>query len=361
MSLQLDVDLQRDDFQLQLTGTLPSDGVTAIYGPSGAGKTTLLRWIAGLEKSAAGELRFRDEVWQDHQRFIPTHQRQIAYVFQDARLFPHLNVEGNLAYAYQRRFNQQGPSPTQVGDWLGITALLAHFPGQLSSGQQQRVAIARALLSSPKILLMDEPLGSLDKPAGQKILHHLQALRQHINIPVLYVSHDIEELSRIAQHLLILEQGRMIEQGALMDLCSRLELSLSHEENAASVISASILNHDTHYGLSELAIDSSHRLFLAASPGEINDNIRLRIPARDVSIALSASTDSSILNILPCTIDSIEQTGESRILVRLKLEQQFLLARLTKKSADKLQLAVGQRVYAQIKTAALLNEGSPHE
>ena len=361
MSLLIDVDFHRDNFQLQMTSAIPTDSFTAIYGHSGAGKTSLLRWIAGLEKTAQGELHFHNTIWQDRNTWLPTHQRQIAYVFQEPRLFPHLNTRDNLLYAYKRRFNQNGPSLQQVCDWLGLEKLLSQHPQQLSGGQQQRVAIARALLSSPKLLLMDEPLGALDHKSKQVILKHLQQLRQHIDIPILYVSHDIEEIAQLATQLLILEDGKLIEQGAMVDLCNRLNLNLSHEENAASIISAVIDQHDDDYGLTELMIDKTHRLYLTKKSGAQNDTINVRIPARDVSVALSAADDSSILNIIPCTVDAIEQSFDSRVLVRLKLEQQFLLARLTHKSVDRLNLSIGQSVFAQIKTVALLSEGTNHE
>lgn len=361
MSLLVDVNFQREQFHLSLTTAVSTEGFTAIYGHSGAGKTTLLRWIAGLEKSAQGELHFHQQIWQDRHSFIPSHQRQIAYVFQEPRLFPHLNCKGNLLYAYKRRFNQNGPSLQQVSDWFGLESLLEKYPHQLSGGQQQRVAIARAILSSPGLLLMDEPLGALDHKSKQQIIKHLQQLQQHIDIPILYVSHDIEEIAQLASQLLILENGKIIDQGSLVELCSRLDLSLSHEENAASIISTVIHQHDHEYGLTELTIDNSHSLWLAKKSGGTGNRINVRVPARDVSIALTAATDSSILNILPCTIDAIEQSSDSRVLLRLKLEQQYLLARLTQKSIKRLNLAVGQKVFAQIKTVALLSEETNHE
>ena len=361
MSLLVDVDLQREAFRLQITGAIPGSGFTAIYGHSGAGKTTLLRWLAGLEKTPSGELHFKQTVWQDRHTFIPTHKRQIAYVFQEPRLFPQLTVRDNLLYAWKRRFNDDGPSLQQASEWLGLEQLLVQFPQQLSGGQQQRVAIARALLSSPRLLLMDEPLGALDHRGKKQILLHLQQLPQHIDIPILYVSHDIEEISGLARHLLILEQGKLIAQGPMVELCNRLDLAISHEENSASIIDACIAKHDEHYGLTELLIDNKFPLLLAKKSGAAGDRMTVRIPARDVSISLSAATDSSILNIIPCRIDAIEQSGAARVLVRLRLEQQYLLARLTHKSVERLNLSVGQQVYAQIKTVALLSEEFQHE
>ena len=355
MSLLISLELQRSHFNLSVHTALQTQGFTGIYGHSGAGKTTLLRWLAGLEKNTPGHLSFDDSVWQDDKVFIPTQQRQIAYVFQDARLFPHLNVQGNLDYAYRRRFNNNGPSMAQVCQWFELEELLHSNTNTLSGGEQQRVAMARALLSSPQLILMDEPLGSLDQASKQRILRHLEQLQQQHPVPVFYISHDFEEMSRLADQLLVLENGRVSAQGPLLDLSSKLDLKLSHEENAASIIEARIVRHDQNYQLTELSINGQLPLFLTAIAGDIDDSIRVRIPARDISIALEKADNSSILNIIPGTIDAIENSQGARTLLRLSVAGQFLLVRLTKKSVDRLQLIPGQQVFAQIKTVALLS------
>ena len=358
MNLMISLELQRQQFTLSLHTALNSKGITAIYGHSGAGKTTLLRWIAGLEQNTGGHLTFNNQIWQDENTHLPTRQRQLAYVFQDARLFPHLTVQGNLNFAYRRRFNNNGPSMAQACQWLELTPLLQQYPDQLSGGEQQRVAIARALLSSPQLILMDEPLASLDSHSKQRILRHLESLQLRLAIPIIYVSHDLEEVSRLANQLLLLENGQLSAQGPMLELSTRLDLSLSHQENAASIIEARIQQHDERYQLTELQIDGRLPLFLTKIGGDIGDSVRVRIPARDVSITLDSPQASSILNILPATIEEIEHSNEARTLICLKVAEHRLLVRLTQKSVDRLQLKPGQSVYAQIKTVALLSEHS---
>lgn len=363
MSLSLQLNLLRDNFKLRIDCSIESHGVTAIYGHSGSGKTTLLRWIAGLEHGTAGQLQFNDTIWQDQHTFVKPEQRLIAYVFQDARLFPHLDVSANLNYAYQRRCKtgKSSPSITQVCDWLQLAPLLSQSAATLSGGQQQRVAIGRALLSNPQLILMDEPLGALDKKSREHILQLLEQLDQHINVPMLYVSHSIEEVSRIADNLIIIEEGQLIAQGSLLELCHRLDLQLAHEDNAASIIEGQIDRYDDRYDLSELIVDGQHRLYLSRCTAPEGTSLHIRVPARDISISLQHHSDSSILNILPCTISAIESSPKqnssaSRVLIKLQLGQQYLLARLTHKSADRLQLQIGQTVFAQIKSVALLND-----
>jgi molybdate transport system ATP-binding protein len=348
------LNLSREHFSLELHTELPGAQFSAIYGHSGAGKTTLLRWIAGLER-APGSLSFNGQVWQGTGLFVPTQQRQIAYVFQDARLFPHLSVRGNLEYAYRRRFNDRGPSIEQVSDWFELAPMLAAATDNLSGGERQRVALARALLSSPQLILMDEPLGSLDPQGKARILHHLEQLHRVSATPVVYVSHDIEEVSRLADHLLILEGGRVSAQGSLIELSSRHNLRLNHEEQAAAIIEARIECHDNRYQLTQLQIDDALPLYISRCSGEPGVRVRVRIPARDVSLSLSPATDSSILNILPAIVDAIEDSPNARALVRLQVAGQFLLARLPRKSIDRLQLTPGKVVYAQIKSVALLS------
>jgi len=354
VSLNIELSLKRERFSLALHTQLPGAQFSAIYGHSGAGKTTLLRWIAGLER-APGSLSFNGQRWQAPGLFVPTQDRQIAYVFQDARLFPHLTVRGNLEFAYQRRFNDRGPSINEVAGWFELSSLLEAVTDNLSGGERQRVALARALLSSPQLILMDEPLGSLDPQGKARILHHLEQLHRLSATPVVYVSHDIEEVSRLADHLLILEGGRVSAQGPLIELSSRHNLRLNHEEQAAAIIEARIEHHDRHYHLTELRIGDTLPLFISRSDSVCGALVRVRIPARDVSLSLSKAHDSSILNILPATVDAIEESSNARALVRLQVAGQFLLARVTRKSIDRLQLTTGKVVYAQIKSVALLS------
>lgn len=346
------------DFRLRLDCELPAAGITAIYGPSGSGKSTLLDCVAGLRRPEADSVvRFRDEYWQRPGSFVPSWRRRVAYVFQDARLFPHLNVRQNLRYALQRRHGDNGIGLQQVASWLQLDALLDHDPGALSAGQGQRVAIARALLSAPDLLLLDEPLANLDHAASQQCISHLQQLANELDLPMLYVSHDIEEVSQLADQLVLLEGGCLTGQGSLLELCGRLDTRLSQEEQAAAIVIGTVTRHDTEFCLTELEVEGQ-ALLVGGNRQAAGSKRRLRIPARDVSVCRQKPADSSILNILPVTLSEMENDGASRVLLRLQLGSQFLLARITRKSAASLQLQVGDRLFAQIKSAALLMEST---
>ena len=279
----------------------------------------------------------------------------MAYVFQDARLFPHLNVQQNLDYAAARRNSDDGTSMQQVVQWLELEELLPRNPSALSAGQRQRVAIARALLSAPQLLLLDEPLANLDPIARHQCLAYLQHLARTLRLPMLYVSHDIEEVSQLADHLVLLEQGRLVDQGPLLELCGRLDTRLSHEEQAAAIVVGHILRHDPEFGLTELEVEGQS-ILVGQQPQAPGEKRRVRIPARDVSVCRQKPQDSSILNILPVTLTQIEADGNARVLLRLALGAQYLLARITRKSANRLNLQVGDALFAQIKSAVLLME-----
>ena len=344
------------DFQLRVDCDIPLRGVTAIYGPSGSGKTSFLYCLAGLLQAERGsELVAGDRIWQQGDTILATHRRKIGFVFQDSRLFPHLSVAGNLHYAEQRQSGNTGPTREQVEQWLQLDTLLERDIHQLSRGQQQRVAIARALLSAPDILLLDEPLANIDLAGRTRILNHLEQLQRDLDLPIIYISHDMEELARLADWLLIMEAGRITAAGSMLELCSRMELAIAHEEQAAAIVTASVSGHDAQYGLSELQLQGQP-LYVPAVSSNPGSTVRLRIPARDVSICLQAPLKTSILNIIKATISEIEAGSSPRLLLRLQIGEQFLLARLTRKSIDTLQLRTGDTVYAQVKSVALLTE-----
>jgi molybdate transport system ATP-binding protein len=280
----------------------------------------------------------------------------VGYVFQDARLFPHLSVQGNLEYAMQRR-RGEGPALEAVVEWLELEALLPRASESLSAGQKQRVAIGRALLSAPRLMLLDEPLANLDHRASGQVMLHLQRVERELALPMLYVSHDIEEVSQLADNLLLLEEGRLAAHGPLLDICSRLDTRLSHEEQAAAVALASVRRHDPEYGLTELELEGQS-LFVSRLPRAPGGTYRVRIPARDVSVCRERPTRTSILNIFAVTLSEITQTGDARVLLRLALGDQFLLARITRKSAAQLGLQAGDELFAQVKSAALLSEAT---
>ncbi len=347
------------NFLLDINCQLPATGITAIYGASGSGKTTLLNCVAGLSPADSGSLiRFRDKTWQSDAQFTPSWLRHIGFVFQDARLFPHLSVAQNLNFALKRRAIEVEDARSDISfgnvvDWLQLSTLLDRMPESLSAGQIQRVAIGRALLSGPQLLLMDEPLANLDHAAREECLYYLRRLRSTLDLPMLYVSHDIEEVSQIADNLVLLENGQIQANGSLLDLCSRLDTRLSHQEQAAAIITGIVKTHDTSFGLTEVDVAGETLLVnhLDESPGQLR---RLRIPARDVSICRTRPSDSSILNIIPVVLTEIEHTGDSRVLLRLAIGEQYLLARITRKSAEALKLQTGDKIFAQIKSVALL-------
>ena len=362
MSLLLSLHMQRGDFHLDVDTALPSTGITAICGPSGSGKTSLLRCIAGLDRAPQGRVQFMASDWQTQARFLACEKRGVGLVFQDAQLFPHLSVGANLHYAQNRQFRPAGPNLEEVCDWLQITALLSRGVEKLSGGERKRVAIARALLRHPQLLLMDEPLSGLHDAARDEMMDVLQKLPQHLSLPIIYVSHSFHEISRLADHVVLLENGQLIAEGGLVELSSRLDLPLSHQQDAGAVLNATLLSHDDEYQLSTLRLNSDHQLSVNQIPALPGQQLRLFVAARDISISLEAPTQSSILNILSCTIDTIDgnavrnNTMKPQVTVRLSVGDQYLLARITRKSRDRLNLRVGQQVFAQIKTVALVNE-----
>jgi len=341
-------------FGLDIDVRLPSRGVTALFGPSGSGKSTLLRLIAGLEKADDGHLTVGDAVWQDANNFVPTHVRPLGYVFQDAYLFPHLDVRRNIEYGLRRI----PPSSRRVSldgiiDLLGIDPLMQRMPDRLSGGERQRVAIARALAVSPSLLLMDEPLAALDQARKQEVLPYLERLHDALEIPVLYVSHAIDEVARLADHLLVLDAGRVVAQGSPAELMARVDLPLARGDEAGALIEATVTAHDDIYQLTDVAFPGGH-LSLPRQAAGIGQRVRIRVLARDVSVTLAAQTGTSIINILSARVTFIAEASPSQRLVGLDLDGTPILARITRKSVDVLGLKPGLAVYAQIKGVAIL-------
>jgi len=341
-------------FALAVDIAVPARGVTALFGPSGSGKTTLLRLVAGLERAAAGRLTLNGQVWQDTAQgiFLPTHRRPIGVVFQDARLFPHLSVRGNLDFG-RRRVATQRVALEQVVALLGIEHLLARMPDRLSGGEKQRVAIARALATSPRLLLLDEPLAALDPARKAEILPYLERLHEELDIPVLFVSHAPDEVARLADTLVLLEAGRVLACGPLAETFARADLPTARGDDAGAVIEATIGVQDDYYHLTRLDF-AAGSLWVAHLPLPIGTPVRARILARDISLALRPAADSSILNMLPASIAGLAPDGPGRCLVALNLRGVRLLARITEKSAALLGLVPGRQVVAQIKGVAVL-------
>lgn len=369
-----------DDFVLDVDLALPAKGVTVLYGQSGSGKTTLLRCLAGLVHAPGGVLSVDGEQWQGDEFFVPTHKRPIGYVFQEPSLFEHLTVEGNLNYA-QKRVDLAGSSggvlsSKEVIELLGIENLMQRKPNQLSGGEKQRVAIARALFSQPELLLMDEPLASLDTQRKREILPYLEKLRLELKIPIVYVTHSIDELSRLADWVVVLDQGRVVANGSLTDVLTALDSPMQLDD-AGVVLETTILSREAQWALMRVSFIGGE-LLLADNGRAEGETLRVRVDARDVSLTLSQHTDTSILNALPATVIEISAClSQDAVLVKLGLGHQstavldeskamdeqskatrdsneMLLSRITRRSAEHLALAVGSQVWAQIKSVAVL-------
>lgn len=345
--------LQRADFSLDVDLELPGQGITAVFGPSGSGKSTLLRCIAGLQR-AEGCLRVAGETWQAGREFLPTHRRAVGVVFQEASLFTHLGVRGNLEYGWRRLpAAQRRIEMAQVIEWLGLGPLLERHPRTLSGGERQRVAIARALLTSPRLLLMDEPLAALDLRSREKILGYLERLHEHLPVPVLYVTHAPDEVARLADHLVLLENGRVRACGEPAELLTDPG-GLAARHGGAAVLRGRVLVHDENWHLTRIGNDH-WAITVPRSDLPPGHEARVRVQASDVSLALTAPGDTSILNILPATVGEVRDLDAAQQIVRLRLaDGQPLLARITRLSGERLALAPGKAVYAQIKSVALV-------
>ncbi len=344
------------DFSLDVSLALPGRGVTAIYGPSGSGKTTLLRCIAGLERSGGGYLSVNGEVWQDDRAgvFVPVHQRPLGYVFQEASLFAHLDVQGNLDYGLKRvPASKRRVLLGQAIELLGIGQLLARRSDTLSGGERQRVAIARALATSPSLLLMDEPLASLDVQRKAEILPYLERLHDELDMPVLYVSHSPDEVARLADHLVLLDKGQLLAAGPARELMTRMDLPMAHGDSAAAIIDATVSGVEPHYHLSH-ADFAGGRISLLNPHLQVGQRVRVRIQARDVSLTLARQEGSSVLNVFAAVVSGLSPDNPGQVMVSLDAGGSTLLARVTQKSADALALAPGKAVFAQVKGVAVL-------
>jgi molybdate transport system ATP-binding protein len=341
-------------FSLELETTFAGDRITAICGPSGCGKTTLLDCIAGLRNPAEGsEISLGDRVWVGPGEAQPAHERRIGYVFHDAQLFPHLSVAGNIDYAARRAPCPSSFDTASIAALFGLEALLAAHPPALSAGQRQRVAMARSLAANPCLLLLDEPLANLDAGSSRTCLDALRKIHEQTGLPMLYVSHDIEEVCEIAEDLVLLESGRCTEQGSLLDLAGRLDTRLASEPDAAAILEGSVAATDQEFGLTHLEVGGS-ALWINRIPDPPGSTRRVRIPARDVSVCREQPVASSILNVLPVVLEELQPVSDSHVMLRLGLSNQHLLARITRRSAHQLALAPGDHLFAQIKSTALL-------
>lgn len=348
-SIEVVVRGRRGSFELDVELELPATGVSAIFGRSGCGKTTLLRAVAGLERMQ-GRVSVAGALWQAGDHFSSPERRSVGYVFQEAALLPHLTVRGNLDYAL-RRAKQRRVGVAEVIEWLALGALLERPAPALSGGERQRVAIARALLRGPELLLMDEPLAALDLQARGAILGHLERLRDELDIPVLYVTHATDEVARLADRVVWLDEGRVRTVAAPDALFARFEFGAALGDDAVAFVPARVLGHDDRYHLSKL--DAAWGpLFVPRLTAPVGASVRLHVRARDVSIALGREHKSSILNVFRARVADSTPMRPGEVLVRLVCPsdpEQAVWARLTQKSADELGLQQGLEVYAQVK------------
>ncbi len=350
--------LPRAGFDLDVEFSLCAGGITALFGVSGAGKTSILRCVAGLERAATGRVLINGETWQDHERsiFLPTWRRSLGYVFQEPSLFGHLNVRANLEYGLRRsKAGGTGYSDLDSAiELLGIGELLKRRVHQLSGGECQRVAIARALATAPQLLLLDEPLAALDYARRQEILPWLEKLRDELNTPMLYVTHSADEVARLANQLVVLECGRVVAAGSVVEVLAAIDVPVVMGEDAGALLEARIAARDTQWHLARAEFDSGS-LWLRDNGLAVGREVRLRVLARDVSITSEQPHHTSIQNLLPCTIESIApDTHPSQALVRVSCGQSLLLARLTRRAVATLDLHVGKPAWAQVKSVALV-------
>ncbi len=349
--------LQQGSFTLEVDLALPGQGITVLLGPSGSGKTTLLRCLAGLQRAPSGRLVVGRQTWQDGGVFVPPHQRALGMVFQDAQLFPHLTVQGNLDYG-RRRAGTAAASVSPTVELLGLRDLLARRPDSLSGGERQRVAIARALVMAPQLLLMDEPLAALDPQRKLDILPYLDRLQDELTLPIVYVTHAVSEAARLADHVVLLDQGRVTTQGALQTLLTQPGFALTQDEDAGVVLSGTVTERDAAWQL--VRVDCSGAPLWTRDAGHaLGQRLRVRLAARDVSLSLTEQTGSSVVNQLPGVVQALlpdRHPAVTLAVVRLGVagDGEQVLARLTRQSVSRLGLAVAQPVWVQVKSMALL-------
>ena len=361
--IHLQINIARSAFELKLKLQLPARGITAIFGPSGSGKTTLLRAVAGLEKNPQGLIQIGENIWQDTKQgiYIPTWQRPLGYVFQESSLLPHLSAAENLNFGLKRVLKSANSAPTAANkalqasiELLGIGGLLQRMPDELSGGERQRVAIARAIAMQPQLLLMDEPLASLDAARRQEIFPWLARLRDELKMPMLYVTHSAEEVTRLADHLVVLDQGHVKAQGSVSAVLTQVVNPVVVGEDAGALIAGCIGAVDAQWHLSRVDFDGGC-IWMRDAGLPVGKAVRIRILARDVSLAISEPTNTSIQNQLRGSIQSMTPDKHpSQVMVVLKCGAEEVLARVTKRAVNELALQVGMPVWAQVKSVALV-------
>lgn len=343
--------LERDRFSLDVDLDLPLAGITGLFGVSGAGKTSLLRCMAGLERAAEARLVIDGETIEDDAMSTPVHRRRISVVFQEPRLFNHLDVMGNILFGSKRFGAQRRAQVEEMIDLLGLTDLLDRSAQSLSGGEAQRVSIARALVCQPRLVLMDEPLSSLDQARRDDVLPFLENLHAALKVPLLYVSHQPDEILRLADTLVVLEGGRAIASGSMSNMLTGSPRPDLPAGMTAAVLDGVVRERDIDYGLTQVVTPAGP--FWVAADYEPGVALRLIIRADDVSVSLSRAEESSIQNVLPATVVAIETENNAAVRLLLDCDGQRLVARVTRRAVADLRLSNGQTVFAQVKTAAV--------
>lgn len=348
------IKLQRQEFLLEAEFNIPDSGILGIFGDSGSGKTTLLRCLAGLEKKVQGNIEFNGQAWLSKSQSLCSQSRNIAYIFQEGRLFPHLNVQDNLDYGRKRSKskNESSLDRKKIFELLKISDLLKRQTQQLSGGEKQRVALARALLKNPQLMLLDEPLASLDSKHKQEILPFLSCLHKELNVPMLYVSHSLEEVSLLCDRILIMQQGKIQFDDLLHEALVSEHSPLAKADNAAAVLDGIVAKQEKEFQLASIQTKNGNNI-IVPSTAKVGQQVRIRILASNVSLCKTAISDSSILNIIEGIISAIVDESGSHVLLQINSKNDLLLARITKKSFQLLGLAIGQTIFMQIKAVAI--------
>ncbi len=353
--IQVNYKKQLNNFTLDVNFNMPEKGITVLFGPSGSGKTSVLNLIAGLDNHTsqlqAANFQLKNKVLDDFNKNIHLKPwlRKVAYVFQDHRLFSHMSTEENILFGYKR--TNSNLKPQDLIDKFRINDLLKHYPGQLSGGQKQRVAMVRALLSDPELLILDEPLAALDYQSRQELLPYIESIHKSLNIPLIYVSHDIKEVLRLADYIVVMDKGRIIDQGDIADLCLTQPL-LTQQEGASFILQGQVSKIIEEDKL--VQINCGEKLLITAENMQLDQQVRVLIHARDVSLCLSPPEDCSILNCIPICIEELQTDKNGKLRVLAKMAGQTIVSMISHRSAKQLKVEKNRKMYAQFKATAMI-------